>query len=64
MSQKDGQAFDRFLTELRKAVKTTGYQDSEEMVRDRIVRGNGDMTNQERLLRESKLNFAKKMNCK
>ncbi|XP_044745087.1 uncharacterized protein LOC123306952 [Coccinella septempunctata] len=57
--QKEGQAFDSFLTDLRKAVKTTGYKEQNEMIRDRIVMGIHDKTTQERLLRESKLTLTK-----
>ncbi|XP_030758046.1 uncharacterized protein LOC115883775 [Sitophilus oryzae] len=53
--QNDGQSFDSFLTELRKAVKTTEYGEPEQMIRDRIVIGVSNKLTQERLLRESDL---------
>ena len=57
--QKEGQTFDSFLTELRKAVKTTNYKDPDDMIRDRIVMGVCEKSTQERLLRESKLTLTK-----
>lgn len=57
--QKEGQTFDSFLTELRKAVKTTGYQDQDDMIRDQIVIGILEKNTQERLLRESKLTLTR-----
>lgn len=57
--QKEMQPFDSFLTDIRKAVKTTGYKDPDEMLRDRIVMGVFDKTTQERLLRETKLTLNK-----
>jgi len=51
--------FDSFLTELRKAVKTTAYLDQDQMIRDRIVMGIWDKGTQERLLREPKLTLNK-----
>lgn len=59
VTQKEGQSFDIFLTELRKAVKTTGYKDQDDMIRDRIVMGIMDKSTQERLLRESQLTLTK-----
>lgn len=55
ISQKEGQSFDSFLTELRKAVKSTGYKDKDDMIRDRIVMGVFSKDTQERLLRASDL---------
>lgn len=57
--QKEGQNFDNFLTELRKAIKTTQYKDHDDMIRDRIVMGILDKVIQERLLREPKLTLEK-----
>ncbi|KAK4886965.1 hypothetical protein RN001_003236 [Aquatica leii] len=57
--QVEGQSFDNFVTELRKAVKTTEYTSQDEMVRDRIVMGIYDKTIQERLLREASLTLQK-----
>ncbi|XP_050516715.1 uncharacterized protein LOC126891582 [Diabrotica virgifera virgifera] len=57
--QAEAQTFDYFLTELRKAVKTTSYQDQDEMVRDRIVMSIWDKNTQEKLLREPKLTLTK-----
>lgn len=59
LSQKEGQSFDSFLTELRKAVRSTEYKDTEDMIRDRIVMGVYDKGTQERLLRESDLSLDK-----
>lgn len=59
IGQKEGQTFDSFLTELRKAVKTTGYTQPDEMIRDRVVMGIFDKNTQERLLREPKLTLTK-----
>lgn len=44
--------FDLFVTELKKAVKSTSYPDQDDMVRDRIVIGVLDKTTQEMLLKE------------
>lgn len=60
--QKEGQPFDSFLTELSKAVKTTEYQEKDDMVRDRIVMGVRDKHTQESLLRESNLTLEKAVN--
>lgn len=60
--QKEAQGFDRFLTELKKAVKTTDYKDLEEMICNRIVVGIYDQVTQERLLRESILTLNKAVN--
>lgn len=57
--QQENQPFDSFLTELRKAVKTTGYKDQDDMIRDRIVMGIWEHSTQERLLREGKLTLNK-----
>lgn len=57
--QKEGQTFDAFLTELRTAVKSTGYSKGEEMVRDRLVFGVHDKSTQEKLLREPDLTLNK-----
>ncbi|XP_030745081.1 uncharacterized protein LOC115874126 [Sitophilus oryzae] len=53
--QKQGQSFDTFLTDLRKAIKTTEYRDQDHMIRDRIVIGIFKKYTQKRLLRESDL---------
>jgi len=57
--QQEGQPFDSFLTELRKAIKSTLYKDTDDMIRDRIVMGIKNKGTQERLLRESKLTLNK-----
>lgn len=60
IEQKLGQSFDSFITELKKAVKTTEYAKQDEMVRDRIVIGIYEKSTQEKLLREKDLtNFTK-----
>lgn len=59
INQKEGQAFDSFLTELRKAVKSCEYPQEESMIRDRVVVGISDKNTQERLLREPKLDLQK-----
>lgn len=55
IKQKEGQKFDSFLTELKVAVKSTEYNDKDDMVRDRIVFGIRDKSSQERLLRHADL---------
>lgn len=57
--QKEGQSFDHFLAELKKAVKTCEYKEEDEMIRDRVVLGIKDKTTQERLLREERLDLTK-----
>ncbi|KAH1023804.1 hypothetical protein HUJ05_003404 [Dendroctonus ponderosae] len=57
--QKEGQQCDSFHTELRKAVKTTKYTSSDEMVRDRVEMGIWDKTTHEKLLREPNLTLKK-----
>ncbi|XP_072384499.1 uncharacterized protein [Diabrotica undecimpunctata] len=57
--KSNGQHFDSFVTELKKAVKMTEYKDQDDMVRDRIVIGIKDKQTQESLLRESKLTLQK-----
>lgn len=57
--QKEAQSFDNFVTELRKAVKTTEYEKQDDMIRDRIVMGINNKTTQEKLLREDKLTLQK-----
>uniref|UniRef100_A0A1Y1KVT8 RNA-directed DNA polymerase n=1 Tax=Photinus pyralis TaxID=7054 RepID=A0A1Y1KVT8_PHOPY len=60
--QKEGQSFDSFLTELRKAVKTTGYKDQDEMIRDRIVIGLRETSSKERLMQVADLTLTKAIN--
>lgn len=60
--QKEGQSFDSFLTELRKAVKTTEYPIQDEMIRDRIVIGLRDTADKEKLMREASLTLTKAIN--
>ncbi|XP_072382900.1 uncharacterized protein [Diabrotica undecimpunctata] len=55
ISQQGGQPFDPFVTELRKAIKTTEYSQQDQMIRDRIVMGIHNKATQEKLLRESEL---------
>ncbi|XP_044749764.1 uncharacterized protein LOC123310362 [Coccinella septempunctata] len=62
ITQKEGQLFDSFLTELRKAVKSTGYKDKDDMVRDRIVMGIFSKDTQEKLLRVSDLTLEMTIN--
>ncbi|XP_028136755.1 uncharacterized protein LOC114331383 [Diabrotica virgifera virgifera] len=57
--QAEGHTFDNFLTQLRKAVKTTSYQNQDEMVRGRIVMSIWDNNTQEKLLSEPKLTLTK-----
>lgn len=54
--------FDAFVTELKKAVKSTDYKEKDEMVRDRIVMGIRDKSTQEKLLREADLTLEKAIN--
>lgn len=60
--QKEGQSFDAFVTEIRKAVRTTEYVNQDEMVRDRIVMGIYNKSTQEKLLREATLTLEKAVN--
>ena len=60
--QQEGQHFDAFVTDLRKAVKTTEYADQDDMIRDKIVMGIHSKTTQEKLLRESDLTLTKAIN--
>ncbi|XP_031334069.1 uncharacterized protein K02A2.6-like [Photinus pyralis] len=57
--QAEGQTFDNFLTDLRKAVQTTEYSDPDDMIRDRIVMGIKNKIVQERLLREADITLQK-----
>lgn len=57
ITQKEGQLFNAFVTELKKSIRTT-Y----EMVRDRIVFGIYDKSTQEKLLREPDLTLEKTTN--
>ncbi|XP_072380022.1 uncharacterized protein [Diabrotica undecimpunctata] len=59
ISQQEGQPFDSFVTELRKAIKTTEYSQQDQMIRDRIVMGIHNKATQEKLLRESELTLMK-----
>jgi hypothetical protein len=60
ITQKEGQPFDQFLTELKIAVKTCEYgEQTDSIVRDRVVFGILDKGTQERLLREPRLTLQK-----
>lgn len=41
-TQKDGEMFEKFLTDLRLLVKECGYQEQDDMIRDAIVFGTQD----------------------
>ena len=59
-SQKPGESFDQFLTELRKFAATCQFGTFEdEMLRDRIVTGLRDHGHRERVLRETTLTLQK-----
>lgn len=59
ITQKERQTLDSFVTELRKAIKTTHYVNPDDMIRDRLVIGIHDKHTQEKLLRESQLTLNK-----
>lgn len=62
-TQKEGQSFDSFLTELKKNAATCEFDGQEEsLIRDRIVFGIKDKATQERLLREPNLDLGKAAN--
>ena len=50
--QKEEETFDNFVTDLRNLVKSCGYTNSDEMVRDRIVCGVNSQAIREKLLTE------------
>lgn len=55
-SQKDGETFDSFLTDIQKLIRTCDFQEEDNMLRDRIVIGISDTRLQEKLLgREDEL---------
>lgn len=62
IQQKEGQSFDSFLTELKKAVKTTNYKDQDDMIRDKVVIGIHNKNTQEKLLRDRDLTLEKPVN--
>ncbi|GBO41607.1 Transposon Ty3-G Gag-Pol polyprotein [Araneus ventricosus] len=56
--QEEGETFDVFVMDLKKLVKSCEFGDqSDSVVRDRIVLGVGDASLQERMLRESDLSL-------
>ncbi|KAB0805330.1 hypothetical protein PPYR_02300 [Photinus pyralis] len=57
--QQECQPFDVFVSELRKAIKTTEYAQQDDMLRDRIVMGIYNKSTQEKLLREASLTVTK-----
>ena len=50
--QQEGEPFDQFLTDLQLLVKDCGYQDPDEMVRDRVVIGCRSQKSREKLIQE------------
>lgn len=50
--QKGGQNVDNFVIDLKKSVKTTNYEDQDDMMPDRVVMGIYEKSSQERLLRK------------
>lgn len=61
--QKSGQTFEQFFLELKRASQTCEFSDqTESLVRDRIVLGISDKNTQERLLRDNQLTLQKAAN--
>ena len=62
-SQKDGEAFDWWLKDLRIIAKDCEFQEEDNMVRDKIVYGVLDRKVQERMLRNSELTLQGAIDC-
>lgn len=55
--QKEGELFDSFLMEIKKLVRTCGFADENQMLRDQIVMGINDQRLQTRLLEIADLTY-------
>lgn len=55
--QKEGELFDSFLMDIKKLVRTCGFADENQMLRDQIVMGIGDKRLQTRLLEIKDLSY-------
>lgn len=64
-SQKDAEAIDHFVTDLKKRATTCEFGEQKDlMIRDKLIFGVRDQRVKERLLREGDLSLARHMPCR